>query len=260
MPRFTRRRRGATRRGRPTRRNFRRKAVRRVRRGPRQGLLHIMRHSAQVIVKNGPTPGTPILTYPEGIATPPYPFVMGTATGDGINAYDIPFAFVFQLDLLTSYTELTAIADRYKINRVWVRAYYACGSINVASNTAPSVMTAQPAAYPTITWYNDYDDATANSISVINERMGTKSQTFRGGRFIQMSCKPKFLMYGQNDTPSSALTRPSTGYIDCAHPDIPHYGIKGCIRGMSLPDSDFTNVYNGIKFDIVYSVSLRDVA
>lgn len=181
----------------------------------------------------------------------------GTETGNGCGAFDVPFALTFQLDSLYSSNELTAIADRYMIQKVWVRAHYQIGTYNT---TVPAAGIGQLPTYPAIKWYTDYDDDTPDSVAAINERMGLKYRVFRPGTFVTMKCRPRFLAGGENEAASIVGARPTSGFIDSLHPDIPHYGIKGMLCGISLPDADDNEMFNGVRFDVVMKVILKDIA
>lgn len=259
MPRFSRRRRAPIRRRRPARRNIRRRARRVPRPMGRNGGLVLLRRSPQVMLRSSQSAsGAVVEAFAEGVSDF-NPLNVGTLTGDGMNNYDVPFAFLFKLDSVTNSTELTAISDRYRIDKVWIRAFYTCGIINGASTPAQASNVTFGA--PFISYYVDYDDATPPTIADLNERMGTRMAAFKPGRFIQMSVRPKFAVGIQDDDPAVVSAYPRHGFIDCAQPDVPHYGIKGAIRGLALNDADLAGgVFVGVKFDICYKLTLRDIS
>jgi len=230
-------------------RRLRRRAAR-PRRGPRQGLLSIMRRTEMVVMRNGQAgDALVVIAYPAGVSSTNQ-IVDGTPTGDGLNGYNVPFAFRFALNQLINSSDLTSIADRYMINKVWIRMFYSTSTFNTSTAAnAPSQQTP-----PIVKYYYDYDEAAAPTVSEVDERMGTRTRTFGANRYVQVSVKPKYLL----DAVSNG-NRPTRGFLDCGDPDIYHYGVKGYIGGLPLYDADTAQVFVGVKFDIVFHVLLKDV-
>lgn len=231
----------------------------RRRRGGRQGRITLLRRQPEFVLRNdAATGGSIIIGYEAGVSTFGAAYV-GTETGDGCGAFNVPFALVFKLSSLYSSPELTAIADRYMIDKVWIRCHYKMGTYNT---TVPAAALAQNPAYPAMKWYNDYDDATPDTVAAINERMGLKYRVFAPGRFISMSCRPRFQVGTTEEEGSTSIVpaRAQRGFIDSLHPDVPHYGIKGMLCGISLPDADDNEEFHGVRFDVVYRIILRDIA
>lgn len=174
-----------------------------------------------------------------GIPTP----VSGGLSG----LYDIPFSMAFRLDQLVSYPELTSLFDNYRINsvRVDLKAFY-----NSSSVTSIGL--------PWVEFYTDHDDATPPSATVIREIMGTKSRYFSGDKIMtSIYCKPRpntmVTDAAGTATPAAIMTRQ---WLDCADPDVPHYGIKGVLHNVYLGG---TAGQNQFQFDVKVNASFKGV-
>lgn len=171
----------------------------------------------------------------------------------GSTYYNIPFSIDVQLNDLLSSTELTNIADRYKIN--WVKIALMC-----TSNTASAGSTAQ---LPSIIYRLDSDDAvvpasTTAGLNALREVMASKVKMFKRDTPLTMFFRPKVAatVGGVAGAATNAIVK-SAPFIDCNHPDIPHYGVKGYLQDVNLAST--ASVYTQFKFDIQMGVSLRDI-
>jgi len=172
----------------------------------------------------------------------------------GSTYYNIPFSIDTQLSDLLSSSELTQIADKYKINWVKVRMF-------ATSNTASAGGTSQ---LPSVLWSVDEDDAaipasTTAGLESIREKMGSKLRQFKqNGSAINVFYKPRVtdILAGAAGVSVAAGVVPAP-FIDCNHPNIPHYGVKGYLQDVNLAST--ASVYTQFKFDITMSVTLKDI-
>lgn len=172
----------------------------------------------------------------------------------GSSFYNIPFSIDTNLNDLIGAAELTAIADKYKINWVKVRVFS-------TSNTASAGSVAQ---LPSLLWSQDEDDAALPASSTaglesIREKMSSKFRQFKqNGGAISMFYKPKIV----NTVAGAAGAATAAGvisapYLDTSAATIPHYGVKGYIQDVNLTATPA--VYTQFKFDVTMSVSLKDI-
>lgn len=175
--------------------------------------------------------------------------ILGTPTvaQSGISGYyDVPFAFVFQLGDLQGYTDLTAIADKYKI----VKA-------DIIAQTTQNYGTsgALPPAF--IEYVHDWDDPTPADALTLCQKMGLKNKGFNSRGQIFMRTYPKVAQTIYSSPTSSYAVPGRPVYINSTYYNVPHYGLKGVIRNMLL--SPTTSSLNSITFDIKMTVHLKDL-
>lgn len=228
-----------------------RKPMRRMRRRQaRTGTVRIVRKCLEQNVYNTATAGTAAASGSVVIIGTPYQ----TPAFVGSSYYNVPFTIDTQLDDLISSTELTQIADKYKINWVNVKVY-------ATSNTASSAGTSQ---LPSLLWSVDEDDAAVPAsstagLNAIREKMSSKLRQFKqNGSAISIFYKPKIA--NTIAGPAGAAIAGgvmSAPFIDCNHPNIPHYGVKGFLQDVNLGATP--SVYTQFKFDITMSVTLKDL-
>lgn len=138
------------------------------------------------------------------------------------NCYDIPFSLYFRLDQLVSYTELTVLADYYKILKAVV-----------TFATSNSFSPGQVSTY--IDYNIDKDDAAVPSISDEDQKSALRQKGFNqfGQATLYCAPKPVVTVYPGSGTASYALMNKGA-WIDCNNISVPHYGIKGIFRNVSL--------------------------
>lgn len=130
-----------------------------------------------------------------------------------------PFNFVFKLADIPQSAEFVRLFDSYRINNI---------TISAAPMTNSS-LTINP-AYKML-WAVDLDDDNAPTLGSMLQRSNVHIKTVTSGgsnpQVFYMKCRPRYL----TEIYKTAL---STGYgqgarkqwLDCADPEIPHYGIK----------------------------------
>jgi len=171
----------------------------------------------------------------------------------GSTYYNVPFTADFQLNDLINFSDLTQIADRYKIKWVKIKAY-------CTSNTASAGGTAQ---LPSMLYCMDDDDVSmpasnTTGLQSIREKMGAKLRQWHQNKPITFFIRPKILsaINGPVGTPVSSAVI-GAKFLDCNHPDIPHYGMKGYLQDVNLAST--ASVYTQFKFDITYGVILKGI-
>lgn len=214
-----------------------------------QGTIRIIRKTTENNIYNTAVAGTPGASGSVVVLGTPYnnPFA-------GSNYYNIPFSIETSLSDVLNYTELTQIADKYKINWVKVKVF-------ATSNIASAASTAQ---LPSILWSMDEDDSgvpvgSTAGLNAIREKMGSKYRQFKqNGSGITMFYKPRLAreVYNAGGAAVGAEVTPAK-FLDCTYPDIPHYGIKGFLQDVNLAATP--TAYTQIKFDVTMSVTLKDI-
>jgi len=171
----------------------------------------------------------------------------------GSTFYNVPFSIDTQLADVINHTELTAIADKYKINWVKVKVY-------ATSNTASAGSISQ---LPSILWSLDEDDAaipasTTAGLNSIREKMSSKYRQFKqNGGGISIFYKPKIAntVAGATGTVNAGVM--SAPFLDTVNDTVPHFGVKGYLQDVNLAST--ASAFTQFKFDIQMSVSLKDI-
>lgn len=231
----------------------RRKRVARKRyaRKPRssEGIIRLTRRLPEQNLYNGGTAGVMIASGATVVVGTPYQ----TPAFTGSTYYNAPFTIDFALNDIINVSDLTQIADKYRINWVKIMAY-------CTSNTASSAGTAQ---LPSILWSTDDDDvgmpaSTTTGLNTLREKMSSKIRQWKQNTPLKFFIKPKLLgsVSGPLGTPVQAVVGKAK-FIDCNHPDVPHYGMKGYLQDVNLATT--ASVLTQFKFDIVMSVTLRGI-
>jgi len=230
-----------------------RKAVarRRARRKLRMnnGMLTLTRRISEQNIYNTAVAGTAaasgsVVTIGTPYQTPPFA---------GSPYYNIPFSCDVALADLLNYTELTALADKYKINWVKMKVYS-------TSNTASAGGSGQ---LPSILYSLDEDDAvvpasSTTGLNTLREKMSSKLRQFKqNGSGFSIFFKPK-IMNVIGGAAGAAVSGPIPApYIDCSNVDVPHYGVKGFLQDVNL--SATPTAFTQFKFDITISLTLKDI-
>jgi len=169
------------------------------------------------------------------------------AASNGItNFYDVPFVLTFQLDQLTNYSDITNIADKYKLSSA-ICTFHAGNNAAVVGSSMPW-----------IEYVQDTDDAAMPSIANIREKMGVRNKGFNQQgilRLTQKRLRVAASVYSGGVT--SAYIQPAKSvWVDMAYPSVPHYGIKGVIRSLYL---DGSNNSNQMSLDVKLSLLCADL-
>lgn len=162
------------------------------------------------------------------------------------NYWDVPFSVELHLSDLDSYGDITSISDKYKIN-----------SATLTFITNPGSYFGG-AALPYIQVVPDYDDSSPPTLSILNQKMGLKTRTFNNIGMTSMRIAPKpITTVGNSTVNTAAITPRSAPFLDCAQPDVPHFGLKGVFRNLYAPG--ITAAVQNIALDISLSVSAKDL-
>lgn len=144
-----------------------------------------------------------------------------TAFQDGnITSIGIQAGYSFQLDQVPQFTEFTQLYDQYKLSMVKLELRPTVTDMVGVPNQG---FTAASGFYPLRTVI-DYDDAQAPP----NEPFMFQYQNMRTTQPTRVHTRvvrPKFSTRAYATALSDGF-RPSTGFIDCNQPSVPHYGLK----------------------------------
>lgn len=227
-----------------------RKAIKRTR-NPR-GYLKIIRKLPEIAIANSGL-GTVTLTDPT--STCMNVNVLGLTTGAPTTLYDVAFSMRFRLDQILQASDITQLADKYKIKSAYVRVFYN----NTSANSTYLPSQAQAGGMPTLQYITDHDDAILpTTLDRLRERMGVKYKTFKNSSsYIAIKVNPRC-------TREVFATGTVSGYeqvskpiwLDSASDDVEHYGIKGVITGVPLVDPE--QLLSLFKFDVAVTVEAAD--
>jgi len=135
-----------------------------------------------------------------------------------VNTSIAPFAgaWAFRLSDVSGYDEFTALYDEYRIDEIKV-TFHNYGKTEAPTNTTLA---------STILYTVDFDDDTPPAnILELQEHTNCKLLTTRAKKWgvrFRPSVAPMFY----NTALTSGYGRKTGAWLDCAKPDIPHYGLK----------------------------------
>jgi len=163
--------------------------------------------------------------------------------------FSLPFAAGFTLDMLSQYTDLTNIADQYKISNIELRFQYN------ASDIAGGPIGGAPATTPILKYVADYDDAALETVTALQAKMGLKSKPLVDGKFHSVRLSPRVADAVYGSTVATAYAVPKSMWLDAQSPAIPHYGLKGYIENLPLSSTGLLTTC--ITIEVVYTVKLK---
>jgi len=193
-----------------------------VPRAPSQGGFKITRRVPTFGIQGSPTAaGTILSTNPMLITGTPT-----LAASGGANMYDVPFSVEFRLNQLDAYTDITAIADKYRIVSAALRL---CTS-NIALGAGAGLV------MPWVQYITDHDDSNVPTNTIISQKMGVRTRGFNTRGQLSIYCKPlpSVQIYGAGGAVAFSVPRKSP-YLDCTNADVPHFALKGILRNVFLP-------------------------
>lgn len=147
--------------------------------------------------------------------------------------YDVPFSLQFSLDQLQGYTDITNIADRYKLLSAAITIH--------GGNTAAAV----GSNMPWIEYTADHDDASVPTIASIREKMGVRNKGFNQQGILRLyvpQLRVAQSVYNTTLTSGYAVPGKPT-FINTLYPAVPHYGMKGVLRAVYLDGSNNSNQF-----------------
>lgn len=244
MPLF--RRRPGFRRRRPAfKRKYKgRKRVYRKRPAHSTGFMKILRKLPEIYVRNSGVAGAPQNNDPTATC-----MTLGTPIVDAVGGtYTVPFAMKFRLDQVINSTDITNLADNYRIKRAYIRMTYQSTQSSVNSL---SIM-------PNIQWIQDTDDVNVPaSINEVREKMGVKFMTFGFNKICKISVTPKI-----QDTAAGAggvvanVAPKSWQWLNTTFANVEHVGIKGLLSNVSLPA--LSGGLTSFKFDVALALEAKN--
>lgn len=151
----------------------------------------------------------------------------------------------FKLNDIPSVADYTALFDQYKLSFV---------KLNFKLTVDPSAQTAVNAFYPTMYYCPDYDDITVpGSLNELREHGRCRQVVLRPNRYTTVKMKPAVLTEVLRNTGTTTLSPKWRQWIDMAHPDTLHYGLKYAI------DNQFNlNPNYALEVTAQYWFSCRD--
>lgn len=256
MVKFYRKRRAGVRRG---GRMYRKRAIARWGAPPRNfqykrsktGFVKIVRKLPEITVSSSSSAGIATLTQNLAVGAPAC-VTLATpvqSTGAaGTTSYDIPFSMQFALSQIINHTDVTNLADKYKIVGAYVRVYY--------NKTNASVNSTGP--YPHMQYITDHDDSNVPTLTQLREKMGVKFSTFQNASsYIGMKCRPTAMPLVYSSALVNGYSVPGRPmWIDSATDGVPHYGIKGVISNFNLPANANIEL---LKFDVALKILAKDI-
>jgi len=232
------------------RKKYLKKAIRRSR-NPR-GYLKIIRKLPELAIVNSASGAVNLV---DPTTTCMQVNVLGLTTGAPTTLYDVAFSMRFRLDQLLQSSDITNLADKYKIKSAYVKVFY--NNTQATSTYSPALN--QAGGMPTLQYITDHDDAILpGTLDRLRERMGVKYKTFKSGSsYIGIKVNPRC-------TREVFATGTVSGYeqvsrpiwLDSASDDVEHYGIKGVICGVPLEDP--SQLLSLFKFDVAVTVEAAD--
>lgn len=163
----------------------------------------------------------------------------GAATSSGglvAGIYDVPFGANAQLSMVYNSGDFTSLFDQYQIRSV---TYYFTVSQTASSvlgggsaGTADSMLT-----MPSIAYFIDKDDYNLPTQGAVRERMGVRMKQLQLGKTVKITVrnpKPEGLVYGGGGAISGSAIPKGYQWLDSAANTVPHYGLKGILKGVDL--------------------------
>ena len=230
-------------------------ARRRVPRAPRlgqQGGFTVVRRLPTAYISNSSIAGVAQVSNPAS-ASGTNMIVIGSTVAHPVfgATFSLPFSAGFTLDMLAQYTDLTNIADQYKITNVQLRFQY-----NASDVAGQPIGASAPATIPILKYVADYDDASLETVTALQAKMGLKSKPLVDGKFHSVRLSPRVADAVYGSTLASAYAIPAKPmYLDAQSPAIPHYGLKGYIENLPLSSTGLMTTC--ITIEVVYTVQLK---
>lgn len=164
---------------------------------------------------------------------------------------DLGLACTFALADLVNHNDWASMFDAYRIDRIDCRIEF-LSNFAVVNGTG---------VLPTIYQYWDQDSSDVPSTAQeVTGKQGVRMQAIgdHASTVYTSSFRPYSAMYPELPSPTMApagITKPGQ-WMDCAYPNVRHYGFKAWISDLysGLPGA---NINNLIRFNWTYHVSFR---
>lgn len=225
----------------------RRRVLKKVYRRKSKGIMYVKRKLPLATINATGIVGAPTVN-DAGVGTL---ITLGTTVpslGKPAGYYDVPFSLQFAFNQQTNSTEFTNLFDQYKLKYATIRV----------QNNGNTSQTQSGGILPYIEYVQDHDDNTPPPASDFRERMGIKTAYFTSSRvMIRMGVAPKPAGTLFNSLVSSGYSIPvKAPWINTSNPAVPHYGIKGVIRSMWLPNGANQAI---LTFDSTLTHMVKDI-
>lgn len=160
-------------------------------------------------------------------------------------------AHKFALSDLGTYTDLSGLFDQYRISMVVMKVIQRSTSLSMIESNANNVL-----GMPILFWYIDLDDNTTPTEAGMRKNNRTHTQMFDvGKRVATIKVRPRFANNILDNASGTAQTLGKRSqWIDCAHAQVPHYGVKLYI---DLPQSTGTAVEQTFDLVTTYYMQFR---
>lgn len=235
-----RRRRPAVRRKYPARKRLYRKRVART-----SGYMKILRKLPEIYVRNSGVAGTPQVNDPTTTC-----MTLGTPIADAVGGtFTVPFSMKFRLDQVINSSEITALAEMYRLKKVYVRLMY---QSSISTVNSLSIM-------PNLQWIADPNDtAPPASINEVREKMGVKFKSFGFNKMCKLNVVPKIIDTTGGTGGVVANTAPKANqWLLSTLPGVEHFGVKGLLSNVHLPT--LTNGFTAFKIDIAVLLEAKNI-
>lgn len=145
---------------------------------------------------------------------------------NGSTTADVNTSYIAQLSQVPGYTEFTSLFDCYKIKAIKWRFSPRANSAEVGTNLGLVKM------FSAI----DYDDNTPVNLTDLlqYESLKTTSTDKDHVRYV----KPRIAKQVFQSAPNPAYA-PTTGWLDCDYPTVPHYGLKLVLQQLPAGTQSF---------------------
>lgn len=156
----------------------------------------------------------------------------------------IPQPLTFRLNQLPASTEFTDLFDNYRITYV---------KLMIRLNVSPDAQSPTTAVYPRILYVRDYDDSVIpSSVDVLRQYGNCQQKVLNPNENMVITLKPAIRNLVSRDTSGQVVYSPKwKQWIDCAHSDTLHYGLKYAIENCG--NSNYT-----LNFQATYWFQCKD--
>lgn len=145
------------------------------------------------------------------------------------NAAYTPYVYgqTFSMDQLVNNSEFGNLFDNYKITHAQVKFYL---------EIDPSAQSAAAAYYPKLLYVIDHDDANAPaSLNEMREHARCQVRVMTPQKPVVINIKPSALSEMYRSPITTSYVPKWHQWIDCAHLNVPHYGLKFAIDNFTNP-------------------------
>lgn len=222
-----------------------------VRRGAyrRLGLrnTHLIKRLGQQVVINLNNLGQPTLPYNGNGTVGVSPAVAGVTP----NTVQFGGAMDFRLNAVSDYVDITQLFDRYMITGVKLKFLY---QSNIADTAGPTTL-------PCMWYAQDFDDSSlpVNQLDVAVKQY-CKTKILNANRQFSLYIKPRITKAIAGQTGAGPVVIADTSekpcYLDCAFPNVPHYGLKFWIDNWYNQAPNESNVV--LRIQPTYYLKLKD--